>query len=99
MVLLLAKQIITLYRAVQKTLTKDQHALVYAKKCTQKYWNQLVENSLYCVTDSLDCIPQFQRLFIDCRAGLAHRYTLFNFSLCLVNVTSQTDCHRLFIHL
>lgn len=27
MVLLLAKQIITLYRAVQKTLTKDQHAL------------------------------------------------------------------------
>ncbi|PMM43175.1 hypothetical protein, partial [Vibrio splendidus] len=28
MVLLLAKQIITLYHAVQKTLTKDQHALV-----------------------------------------------------------------------
>ncbi|MEF1341070.1 hypothetical protein REH81_30625, partial [Vibrio rotiferianus] len=27
MVLLLAKQIITLYHAVQKTLTKDQHAL------------------------------------------------------------------------
>ncbi|CAK6716926.1 hypothetical protein HORM4_990007 [Vibrio harveyi] len=29
MVLLLAKQIITLYHAVQKTLTKDQHALVF----------------------------------------------------------------------
>jgi len=28
MVLLLAKQIITFYHAVQKTLTKDQHALV-----------------------------------------------------------------------
>ncbi|OLQ71731.1 hypothetical protein BIT28_24030 [Photobacterium proteolyticum] len=28
MVLLLAKQIITLYHAVQKTLTKDQHALI-----------------------------------------------------------------------
>jgi len=28
MVLLLAKQIITLYHAVQKLLTKDQHALV-----------------------------------------------------------------------
>lgn len=28
MVLLLAKQIITLYHAVQKTPTKDQHALV-----------------------------------------------------------------------
>lgn len=28
MVLLLAKQIITLYHAVQKTLMKDQHALV-----------------------------------------------------------------------
>ncbi|MDV6254371.1 hypothetical protein, partial [Vibrio sp. EA2] len=27
MVLLLAKQIITLYHAVQKTLTKDQHAI------------------------------------------------------------------------
>jgi len=27
MVLLLAKQIITLYHAVQKLLTKDQHAL------------------------------------------------------------------------
>uniref|UniRef100_UPI001CEFBE33 hypothetical protein n=1 Tax=Vibrio lentus TaxID=136468 RepID=UPI001CEFBE33 len=33
MVLLLAKQIITLYHAVQKTLTKDQHALViYVRK-------------------------------------------------------------------
>ena len=31
MVLLLAKQIITLYHAVQKTLTKDQHALVQVK--------------------------------------------------------------------
>jgi len=29
MVLLLAKQIITFYHAVQKTLTKDQHALEY----------------------------------------------------------------------
>lgn len=28
MVLFLAKQIITLYHAIQKTLTKDQHALV-----------------------------------------------------------------------
>jgi hypothetical protein len=32
MVLLLAKQIITLYHAVQKTLTKDQHALVTIEK-------------------------------------------------------------------
>ncbi|MDH5897270.1 hypothetical protein, partial [Vibrio splendidus] len=31
MVLLLAKQIITLYHAVQKTLTKDQHALIILK--------------------------------------------------------------------
>ncbi len=31
MVLLLAKQIITLYHAVQKTLTKDQHALATAR--------------------------------------------------------------------
>lgn len=31
MVLLLAKQIITLYHAVQKILTKDQQALVQAK--------------------------------------------------------------------
>ncbi|EDK26966.1 hypothetical protein VSWAT3_05421 [Vibrionales bacterium SWAT-3] len=30
MVLLLAKQIITLYHAVQKILTKDQHALAIA---------------------------------------------------------------------
>ncbi len=35
MVLLLAKQIITLYHAVQKTLTKDQHALVLAKNVDQ----------------------------------------------------------------
>ncbi|MEF1342219.1 hypothetical protein REH81_36635, partial [Vibrio rotiferianus] len=33
MVLLLAKQIITLYHAVQKTLTKHQHALVVSKCC------------------------------------------------------------------
>ena len=34
MVLLLAKQIITFYHAVQKTLTKDQHALVKGKELT-----------------------------------------------------------------
>ncbi|ABU70176.1 hypothetical protein VIBHAR_01187 [Vibrio campbellii ATCC BAA-1116] len=33
MVLLLAKQIITLYHVVQKILTKDQHTLIYALLC------------------------------------------------------------------
>ena len=32
MVLLLAKQIITLYHAVQKTPTKDQHALINERR-------------------------------------------------------------------
>ncbi|AYO19222.1 hypothetical protein D0856_03105 [Vibrio owensii] len=40
MVLLLAKQIITLYHVVQKTLTKDQHALF----CLMKYLDCFVIN-------------------------------------------------------
>ncbi|MDV6253993.1 hypothetical protein RXX31_22130, partial [Vibrio sp. EA2] len=42
MVLLLAKQIITLYHAVQKILTKDQHALgpvdLSYRQITQQYF-------------------------------------------------------------
>ncbi len=43
MVLLLAKQIITLYHAVQKTLTKDQHALVInlSLQCVYLHFNRL----------------------------------------------------------
>jgi MSHA biogenesis protein MshQ len=37
MVLLLAKQIITLYHVVQKTLTKDQHALIIPLRA--EFWN------------------------------------------------------------
>ncbi|AGU96660.1 hypothetical protein M892_10290 [Vibrio campbellii ATCC BAA-1116] len=43
MVLLLAKQIITLYHVVQKILTKDQHTLVILKKqrILDRFWKRL----------------------------------------------------------
>ena len=53
MVLFLAKQIITLYNAVQKALTKDQHALV--KKCRDE---EKIKSDL---VSKIHCLKLFSR--------------------------------------
>ncbi|NOH26821.1 hypothetical protein F0244_01490 [Vibrio mediterranei] len=52
MVLLLAKQIITLYHTVQKTLMKDQHALAYQFNAIATY-RQITAKASIVISSSL----------------------------------------------
>lgn len=63
MVLLFAKQIITLYHAVQKSLTKDQHALEGGPlKSDQKELDKLYEKYKGDDTDWSNLIEEFNSI-------------------------------------